>query len=221
MVKAIVFDMDGVLFDTENLTAASWHRTVKKLGCTDVTPYISEFLGLNAVYHKQAFLDKFGADFPYDEFIKSSREYSVDFIVKHGVPLKPGVFELLDYLKQKKFLIAVATSTRRETVLQHFKNAGITDYFDQIICGDMVEKSKPNPEIYLKAAAALGIAPQDCIALEDSPNGLTAAYRAGIKTVMVPDLIAPTAELRKMLFACVPSLNDVIPLLKQLERQEA
>jgi beta-phosphoglucomutase-like phosphatase (HAD superfamily) len=99
--------------------------------------------------------------------------------------------------------------------MKHFESAKVTGYFDQIICGDMLEKSKPDPDIYLKAAAALQVAPQDCMAIEDSPNGLTSAYRAGMKTVMVPDLVALNAELEKMLFACVPSLRDVIPLLEQ------
>lgn len=215
MVKAVVFDMDGVLFDTEKLTAESWGKAGEALQCGDVMPVIGQFLGLNSVYQEKRFYEVFGEDFPYEEYIEYGRKYAADYIKEHGVPIKPGLFELLDYLKANGFFVAAASSTRYTTVLELFENAGITGYFDKIIGGDMFERSKPDPEIYLQAAAALGVAPQDCMALEDSPNGLTSAYRAGMKTVMVPDLIPPTPELRKMLFACVPSLADVIPLLQQ------
>lgn len=215
MVKAVVFDMDGIIFDTESMTVSLWKKASEALGCADATPFKGEFMGLNTVYQRKYFSDKFGKDFPYDEFIQCANRYSAEYVAQHGVPVKPGLFELLNYLKQSGRLIAAATSTRRATVMHYFKDAGITDYFDRIICGDMVEKSKPDPDIYLKAANALGVAPQDCMALEDSPNGLTSAYHAGMKTVMVPDLIPPTPELQKMLFACVPSLSDVIPLLEQ------
>lgn len=215
MVKAVVFDMDGIIFDTENLTAGLWKKASEKLGCADVTPYKVEFMGMNSVYHKKYFLKKFGTGFPYDEFIRCADKLASEHIAKHGVPVKPGLFQLLEFLKQSGYLIAAATSTERTTVLRYFEKTGITDYFDSIICGDMVERSKPDPEIYLKAAGSLGVAPQECMALEDSPNGLTSAYRAGMKTVMVPDLVSPTPELNKMLFACVPSLSDVIPLLEQ------
>lgn len=215
MVKAVVFDMDGVLFDTEKLTAESWEKAGEALGCSNVMSVISQFLGLNSVYQEKRFHELFGEDFPYEEFIEYGRKYSADYIAEHGIPVKPGVFELLDYLKGNGYLVAAASSTRYATVTRHFEDVGITGYFHKIIGGDLVEKSKPDPEIYLQAASALGVAPQDCMALEDSPNGLTSAYHAGMKTVMVPDTIQPTPELREMLFACVPSLHDVIPLLEE------
>ena len=214
MIKALVFDMDGILFDTERLTVGLWGEVSKTLGCTDVTPFIADYMGLNSVSHKQYFFHKFGDDFPYDEFLERGRIAVAQHIEKNGVPLKSGLFELLDYLKANGYGIAAATSTRRVTALRLFESAKIIRYFDHIICGDMLEKSKPDPEIYLKAAGALGVEPALCMALEDSPNGIRSAYRAGMKTVMVPDLIPPSPELDKMLFACVPSLNEVIPLLK-------
>jgi len=215
MIKAVVFDMDGILFDTEKLTVEGWKQASKELGCSDITDIIGKIMGLKTTVQKEYFNQTFGESFPYDEFIRLGRKYSDAHIAKHGVPLKPGVYELLDYLKNNHYQIAAATSTSRVCVMAYFKSAKITEYFEQIICGDMVEKSKPDPDIYLKAADALKIAPEYCMALEDSPNGLTSAYRAGMKTVMVPDLVQPTPELQTMLFACVPSLNEVIPLLEQ------
>jgi haloacid dehalogenase superfamily, subfamily IA, variant 3 with third motif having DD or ED len=215
MIQAVVFDMDGVLFDTERLCLNLWKQVCAKMGLTDVTKYSAEYMGLNSVQSRKCFFDHFGADFPYDEFMAECRKTEFEEIERSGVPVKPGLYEILEYLKQNHYLVAAATSTRRATVLKHFENAKITGYFDQIICGDMVEHSKPDPEIYLKAASALGLAPQDCMAVEDSPNGITSASRAGMKTVMVPDLVQPTPELRELFDACVPSLNDLITLLEQ------
>lgn len=215
MTRALVFDMDGVLFDTEHMTIKLWKRLCKDMNCVDVTQHASEYMGMNAVQHKISFLERYGSDFPYDEFMDRAREYAANEIRQNGVPVKPGLYDLLEYLKKNGYRIAAASSTRRVTVMQYFDSTKITGYFDQIICGDMVEKSKPDPDIYLKAAAALGIPPQSCMAVEDSPNGITSAWRAGMKTVMVPDMVPPTPELSQMLYACVPSLSDIIPLLEK------
>ncbi len=215
MIQAVVFDMDGVLFDTERMSLRLWKQVCENMGCVDVTQHAPQYMGLNPVQQKAFFLRQFGADFPYDEFMRKSREAVAEEIRKNGVPVKPGLYELLEYLKSHRYLVAVATSTRRATAMGHFEDANITGYLHQIICGDMVEKSKPDPDIYLKAAAALGVAPQYCMAVEDSPNGIASACASGMKTVMVPDLVQPTPELRQKLFACVPSLSEIVPLLER------
>jgi HAD superfamily hydrolase (TIGR01509 family) len=214
MIEAVVFDMDGIIFDTESLSAQAWKYAGLEIG-RDVAEMHPQAMGMNADRIKQLFQDTYGDEFPYDVFRQNIIDYTDNYIAKHGLPVKPGLYELLDYLKQNGYKIAAASSTRRDCVMEYFNRAKITEYFDEIICGDMLEKSKPDPDIYLKAAGALKIEPRNCMALEDSPNGLNSAYRAGMKTVMVPDLIRPTPELQKLLFACVPSLNEVIPLLEQ------
>lgn len=219
MIEAVVFDMDGILFDTERLTLRLWKKICDSEGYPDVTVYSSEFMGMNHAAHRQYFERRFGKEFPYDAFMALGRKAVLEEIAKNGVPVKPGLFELLGYLKEHRLRIAAATSTQRKTAVGFFESTKIIGYFDAMICGDMVEKSKPDPDIYRKAAAALNTKPEHCMALEDSPNGIRSAYNAGMKTVMVPDLVAPSPELDKLLFGCVPALNDVIPLIETENRQ--
>lgn len=140
-------------------------------------------------------------------------DYVTDYIEKHGIPLKTGLFELLNYLKSNHYKITVATSTESEKARYYFENAGIANYFDGIVCGDMINRGKPEPDIYLKASEILGFSPNECLALEDSPSGVLSAYRAGMMPVMIPDLIQPDEETRKILFAEMPTLFNVIGLL--------
>lgn len=214
MIKAVILDMDGTMFDTEALMLEAWESASQELRCKSAKGIMADCMGLRPVQMKRLFLNKLGEDFPYEAFIQYGKNYSEEYIEKHGLPIKPGLFELLHYLKESGYKIGVATSTAYASAMKHFERAKVTPYFDRIICGDMLEKSKPEPDIYLMAAEALETAPQDCMALEDSPNGVLSAYRAGMKAVMIPDLIAPDKALEKKLFACVPTLNEVIPLLK-------
>ena len=164
---------------------------------------------------KRMFFERYGDDFPYDAFMRRKAELTDAWIGKNGVPVKPGLMELLRFLKRDGCRTAVATSTSRKHAADYLERTGAAPYFDRAVYGDMVEKSKPDPEIYLKAAAMLGAAPEDCMALEDSPNGIRSAHAAGMRTVMVPDLFEPDAELQRMISACVPTLSDVIGLLRR------
>lgn len=215
MIQAVVFDMDGIMFDTEHLTLRLWKKICAAEGYPDVTAYADDYIGMNRVGHRAYFEKRFGREFPYDKFMAQGREAVLKELAAHGVPVKPGLFALLGYLRDRRLKIAAATSTQRATAIGFFESTKIIGYFDAMIFGDMVEKSKPDPDIYRKAAAALNVAPQNCMALEDSPNGIRSAHSAGMKTVMVPDTVASSPELEKLLFACVPSLDAVIPLLQK------
>jgi HAD superfamily hydrolase (TIGR01509 family) len=217
MIEAVVFDMDGIIFDTEKLSDKAWERASEEFDCAEIMNYRAEFMGLNRSQTKKLLTEKFGSKVPFEKFFEFTWNWMQQSIQSNGLPVKPGLYELLGYLKKNGYKIAAATSTSRRYVMDYFERAEITAFFDGIVCGDMVEKSKPDPDIYLKAAALLQVEPQKCMALEDSPNGLLSANRAGMKTVMVPDMIEPTVELQKLLFACVPSLKEVIPLLQQEE----
>lgn len=207
--------MDGLMIDTERLTVKIWGKLGKEFGYENVTEAAPHTMGMREDASKKYFADHFGKDFPYDEFMGKSGKITLKYMETHGVPVRPGLFELLDYLKSKNLLLAVATSTAHERTMFCLNDIGAAKYFDKIVCGEMVEKSKPDPDIYLKTAAAIGVKPSECVVLEDSPNGATAGTAAGMMTVMVPDIAAPDGELRKSLYACVNSLTGTIPLFEK------
>ncbi|XOQ48695.1 MAG: Phosphorylated carbohydrates phosphatase [Eubacteriales bacterium] len=213
MIKAVIFDMDGTMFNTERVKMQAWEKAGKELHCADGHEIYAQLMGFTYEYVEKAFKETYGKDFPYEDFIKLGTKYFKEYLAENGVPVKEGLYTLLDYLKDNGYKIAVATSTQRETTLHHLKSTNTLSYFDSIVCGDMLEKSKPDPDIYLKAAASLRVSPAECMAVEDSLNGITSAYRAGMKTVMVPDMVKPNPELNKMLYACVKTLDEIIPIL--------
>lgn len=215
MIRAVIFDMDGLMFDTERLTSEATEKAGEKFGCRDIMELFPHVMGVNAKTCRNMYLAKYGPEFPYEEF-QACRQSLIDGrIRKDGVPVKAGLSELLAYLRREKYAAAVATSTSRLHALEYIRSAGVEPFFDRIVCGDMIERSKPAPDIYLRAAEELKTGPRFCMALEDSPNGLRSARAAGMAAVMVPDLIPPSAELRSLAAAVVPSLSDVIALLKQ------
>ena len=215
MIQAIIFDMDGLMFDTEAMTRDLWNTIGAEMGYKHVSAVMPETMGVRLAQEGDIFRRHFGPDFPYETFVTEFRRRFAERIESEGVPVKEGLYDLLEYLRREKIPCAVASSTSRKNVLHYCDQTKVTGYFQKIICGDMVEKSKPDPQIYLVAAREIGMAPEHCMALEDSPNGCLSARRAGMATVMVPDQIQPDEKMREGLFACVPSLRDVIPLLEK------
>lgn len=208
--------MDGVLFDTERLTNQTWLAVGKELGWPQVGEHYLEFVGQNRTDIHQKMLDLFGPKFPKDEFLTTCSAYSQARMEREGVPMKPGVVELLDFLKSQNVPLALATSTSRERTLRRMELTGLGPYFSAIITGDQVVHSKPDPEIYQMACRALGTDPGQTIAIEDSRNGILSAHAAGMKVIMVPDMIAPTPELDALLFRRCASLLEVRDLLSKM-----
>lgn len=220
-IKAIIFDMDGVMFDTERLYEEAFAMIAKKWGYeSEVTEeFIKSFKGkkkeaIKVMY--KTLLDKVsvertGKEFDADEHIKQVLEYLDNYIENNGMPIKNGLIELLQYAKINNIKIAIGTSEKFERVQFYLNKANINkDIFDAIICGDMVEKGKPAPDIYLKACEKILVNPENTIVCEDAPNGILAAYSAGTKPVMIIDLIEPTHEVKKLLFVNpLNSLNQV------------
>ncbi len=214
MIKAVIFDMDGLMFDTETLYNMAWTYAGQKHGYEIDAKVLDPMRGVNQETVRRLFREAFGEDFDFFEIRKSRVEYMERYISEHGLPHKPGLTELLGYLKDKGYQIALATSTSRETALEYLEMEQVRDYFEVIVCGDMVKNSKPDPEIYLKAVSQLGRSPKECVVLEDSPNGILSGYQAGCRVIMIPDCLNPGPEELKRTTAILDSLHDVIGYLE-------
>lgn len=210
---AVVFDMDGVIFDSERKVMECWMEVAEKYGISGIDQVFYNCLGTNALLTRQIMLNKYGEDFPYDAFRKDASEIFHERYGAGKLPKKKGIHEILEYLKDQKKKIALASSTRRAVVLQELEDGGLLSYFDQVICGDMVERSKPAPDIFLKACEALGVEPARAYVIEDSYNGIRAAHSAGMRAIMVPDMAEPTDEMERLAVVILPSLLEVISFL--------
>lgn len=217
MIKAVVFDMDGVLFDTERICLEAWNEAaiLMEEAPGDIEASLKDCIGLNRNDTQLYFQEKYGEDFDYDKFRQLNSKAFGEIIARDGLPVKDGVYEILEYLKKAGTRIALASSSRRVSVLGHLKEAGITDYFEAVVTGDMVEHSKPDPEIYRMACESLGLPPCEVMAVEDSPNGIRSAAAAGMKAVMVPDLVQPDEEISQLLYLKCDSLLGIVDYLKK------
>ena len=214
MIKGVLFDMDGLMFDPERLSTHGWKDTAKKLNIDLPSEFINSYKGTSAVYSKKLFKNRFGQDFDYEYARGIRTDYMNSVIEVSGVPVKKGLIELLDYLKVNHILAAVATSTSQLMGEKYLKMAGVYDYFAAVIYGDTVLNGKPEPDIYLKAAQVIGINPKDCFVLEDSPAGISAGFSAGAKVIHIPDQIVIEEDIKLKVFRIVSDLSEVIKLLE-------
>lgn len=214
MIKAVIFDMDGLMIDSERVTFEGYQQVLKKMNLTITRDFYLQLLGkpIKGIY--QCFYDAYGNDFPIEDVIKEVHQYMADLFETEGVPLKNGLLELLDYLKKNHYKTIVATSSNRDRVDKILARANITSYFDDSICGDEVTKGKPNPEVFLKSCEKLGVQPEQAIVLEDSEAGIQAAYSANIKVLCVPDMKYPTEPYASMTTKIIDSLHEVISYLQ-------
>lgn len=212
-IKGIIFDMDGLMLDTEKLLTHFWIEAAKDHGFDMKIDHVLGIRSLAANFAVPKLKSIFGENFDYKSIRAKRIELMNTYIKENGLEKKKGLDELLSYIKGK-YSIAVATATDYERTELYLKKSGVFEYFDCIICGPMVKNGKPAPDIYLKASNELGHDPCKCIALEDSPNGILSAYRAGCKPIMVPDLSQPDEETQSMLYAKVDNLSEVIDILK-------
>ena len=201
--------MDGVIFDSERATMNCWLELADKYGIKDIEKPYYACTGVTEQRTREIMLEAYGEDFPYDEYAREASKMYHDKYDGGRLPMKSGVFELLDFLKKENKKIALASSTRRQTVVNQLRDAGILDYFDEIVTGDMVTKSKPDPEIFLLACEKIGVEPADAFAIEDSYNGIRSANRGGLRPIMVPDLLPANDEMKELSEAVLESLLDV------------
>lgn len=207
-IKAIIFDMDGVLLDSESISDITWDQAAKDFNITMTADILNSCRGSNKTDIINKLHEIYGLSFNAESFLEKTGEYFTQIEMEKGIPLLPYVKETLEYLKPK-YQIALASSTKGPTVERQLKNAGIIDYFQTRTTGEMVQHSKPNPEIYLMACKSLNISPENCIAVEDSFNGIKSAHNAGLKTIMVPDKVQPTEEIKKLCWKVCKSLKEL------------
>lgn len=215
MIEAVVFDMDGILFDTERLSVESWIEVAERMGLPDINKGVYGCIGLNRTDCRIFLKETYGQDFPYDDFREQTAAVFQRKMAKDGLPVMKGAGELLVWLREKGLKVALASSTSLKTVESHLQQAGFTGYFQAVIGGDMVEHSKPQPDIYLKACRLLDVEPANAAAIEDSPNGIRSAYAAGMLPIMVPDLVKPDPEIEKLLYRKCDSLFAVLEFLEK------
>lgn len=212
MIKGAIFDMDGLMFDSERLVCSIWQEMMDENGYKFNVDIFKNTIGLRQDKSKKFYTSLYGEDFDYDGFKIQSRQRFYKRIEKDGVPIKKGLFELLDFLKDNNIKMAVATSTSAKTALKVIKKAGVYDYFDSFVCGDDVKNGKPHPEVFLTAAERIGVPPEECVAFEDSINGIKSAFAANMTTVMVPDFLQPTDEIKNKISFLCNSLYEAIDI---------
>lgn len=216
MIKGTVFDMDGLMFDSERLVYENWQKIMDEEGYDYNLDIFKKTIGLRTDEAEQYYISLYGENFDYAPLKQRSRELFFSRIATEGVLIKKGLFELLDFLKENNIKIALATSTSTDSATKMIKTAGVYDYFDALVCGDDVTNGKPHPEVFLKAAEKLGLKPEDCIAYEDSINGIKSAHSAEMTTVMVPDYLQPTDEIKPMIDCLCDDLLQSVEFVKRI-----
>lgn len=209
-IKAVIFDMDGTLIDTEKYYQKFWPVAMAEFGYTMTREQALSMRSLGKPFAAAKIKEMFGEEADYVKIRQRRRELLEEFLEHEPIECKPGAKELLTALKEKGIITAVATATDPERTRTYLGQVGLLDYFDALISATQVETGKPAPDVYLYACEKLGLAPQECIAVEDSPNGVLSAYRAGCGVIMVPDQTEPEKELMPYLLARVDTLREVL-----------
>lgn len=219
-IKAVIFDMDGLILDTEKHLVKYWCQAANEAGFPMQREHALNIRSLARKYAIPYLQGEFGEEFDYVKIRSRRMELMSEELKKSGLEVKRGARELLEFLKQHGIPAAVATATDFERTKDYLTQVGLFGYFDRIVCATMVENGKPKPDIYLYAAQQLGLPAEQCIALEDSPNGVRSASAAGCMTVMVPDLTQPDEELTKLIYAKADTLADVQQIILETEKND-
>lgn len=220
MIKAVIFDMDGLMFDTERLALPATAQAARENGWPMTPEEVLAVVGYNFRSAEDYYRGVYGESFDYAPVRTRALELMAERIDREGIPVKEGLVPLLDYITENKIKLTVATSSHEPTARHYFEKAGISRYFGRIMSGEKVERGKPDPQIYLRAAELLGVEPFECVVLEDSLYGIESAYRAGMTAIMVPDLIEPDEAVKNMAFCVVADLDEAKNVIKMLTEVE-
>jgi len=207
--EAVIFDMDGLLLDTERIALATFLETCEQLGLDAQTDLFMRCVGTNEALADQILKEGLQGEIDHLHFRAAWDSNYISRTSNELIPLKDGAAELLNYIASLQIPAAIATSTRTTRAREKLQGVGILNQFQVVVGGDQVQNSKPQPDIYLKAAEILGRKPGACLALEDSENGVRAAVNAGMTVVQIPDLVQPSAGLRTLGHIVLRSLSDV------------
>ncbi|MCL2722276.1 MAG: HAD family phosphatase [Treponema sp.] len=210
--SAVIFDMDGLMFDTENLTIPIWEPAGELYGYKITRDIVMQLIGISNKRSREILQGIFGADFPYEKVHAEFRRLVTKKIEENGVPKKPGLDFLLNKLCAAKIPFGLATSSSTATATKNLENAGVIEKFSAITCGDEVENGKPAPDIFLLAAKKLGFPSSECVGLEDSPAGLRGLHSAGIKSIFIKDVIDPPNEVLDTVWRRCNDLSEVAAL---------
>lgn len=214
MIKGVIFDMDGLMFDTEKIVFRNWSIVMKENGLDYNLDIYKRTVGLRHAETEKLYKSIYGESFPYQTLRTAVSQMYVDYTAEQGIPIKTGLFDLLEYLKKENIPAAVATSTREASASRTLRLAGVIPYFSAFMFGDTVKNGKPDPEIFERARLLLNIEKDSVMALEDSINGVKSAFNAGLKTVMIPDMIEPDKETEKLLYGKCENLAQVIDIIE-------
>ena len=220
MIKAVIFDMDGTMFDTERVFILAWDYAGEKTGIGKAGHMVMKTHGASIRDSRDIWQREYGNRFHEDEIRKYSKDFITEYYLHHETPIKTGLFELIEYLKNKRIMLGISTSSPRYEVDIHLRSAGLTDCFHAITDRDMVENQKPAPDSFTKTCELLGANPVNCFALEDSKNGILSACSAGCKAIMIPDLWQPDDDTKKLLYAQCDTLHDVIRVIEESMESE-
>ena len=217
-IKGVLFDMDGTMFDTETMSIYIWAATARYYNINISREFMMECMGLSTKAIGEKFDKAFGDVLNYETFRSAKNKVMEEIVEEDGVPHKKGLTEILDYIKENGIKAAIATSTSNERAVYNLEEGKVIQYFDEVISGDMVDKSKPEPDIYLLAAKKLGLRPEECMVLEDSKNGIISARRANCLAVLVPEIIAVDDEMIEAADYVCEDLLEVIDLIKRINK---
>ena len=216
-IMGVISDMDGVILDSEKLYVRFWCEAADFYGFPMEKRHALGIRSTARPFAIERLQGWFGKDFDYDLVRNKRIELMDKYVSVYGIEAKPGAEALLEWLKENGYSVALATASPVDRATSYLSQVGLLRYFDEVCSARQVKYGKPKPDIYLYAADKLGLAPEKCLALEDSPNGARSAAAAGCRTVLVPDLDDPSEELKDLLFASAENLKSVIGILTEIQ----